>query len=611
MLRPRFSSAGTILFQTQRRKELGKTVERQKPVDVVIVGAGWSGLLMAKEIANRTSLNVLVLERGGQPRRASEAASTMDELDYLIRLRQMQNLADETMTHRHSIKDGAVPVRQLGSFLPGTGVGGAGEHWGGVANRYRPEQFRLASHLREKYRSEQLPENLAVQDWGVTYDEIEPYYWKAEQMLGVSGKAGNLQGKLIEGGDIFEGPRSHEFPTPPAKTPYKSELFRKAALDLGYHPYPGQTVTLSQAYTNPDGITRPACTYCGYCSRFSCMIGSKAQPSNTLLPLLANKKNFQIQSGCSVRRIVHRNGKAEGVTYVDTSGQERLQPADVVILSSWTMNNTRILLLSKIGEPYNPETGRGTLGKNLTHQVNHNLELFFDKPLNAFMGSGGVGIAIGDFAGDVPEDDTFAGVLRGGAIRGFAPGEPGIASFGKIPPGEVKPNWGSDWKKAALKWHDRAGDLTCEASHPAYKQNFLDLDPTYTDKYGDPLLRMTLDWTDHERRQREALGKIQASIAKAMGARIGNYAHSADSRYSVTYYQSTHVQGGVVTGSTPENSVVNTWLQHWNISNLWIIGGSNFPQNDSANPTLTILAMIFRAADVFVDRYIKKPGALA
>jgi len=122
-------------------------MERLKHVDVVIVGGGWTGLLMAKEIASRTSLSVLVLERGAE---AQNYSSTMDELDYLIRLRMMQNLAEETATHRHSARATAVPIRQYGSFNPGTGVGGAGEHWGGISYRFYPEGFRLASFLREK-----------------------------------------------------------------------------------------------------------------------------------------------------------------------------------------------------------------------------------------------------------------------------------------------------------------------------------------------------------------------------------------------------------------------------------------------------------------------------
>src|SRR5258706_3243916 len=103
---------------------------RLKPVDLVIVGGGWTGLLMAKEIVTRSSLSVVVLERG-PARRLADYSTSMDEVDYVIRLRMMQNMAEETITHRHSARDRAVPVRQHGSYHPGTGTGRSGEHWGG------------------------------------------------------------------------------------------------------------------------------------------------------------------------------------------------------------------------------------------------------------------------------------------------------------------------------------------------------------------------------------------------------------------------------------------------------------------------------------------------
>src|SRR6478672_2029411 len=108
--------------------------------------------------------------------------------------------------HRHSMRDTSVPVRQYGSFLPGSGVGGAGEHWNGNSFRFLETQFVLATHLREKFGAVHLPENLAVQDWGVTYNDLEPHYWRGEQMLGVSGKAGNIRGQKLAGGNVFEGP---------------------------------------------------------------------------------------------------------------------------------------------------------------------------------------------------------------------------------------------------------------------------------------------------------------------------------------------------------------------------------------------------------------------
>jgi len=579
-------------------------MRRLKPVDVAIVGGGWTGLLMAKEIATRTSLSVVVLERG-PARQTSDYLTTMDELDYGIRLRMMQNIADETVTHRHSSRDRAVPVRQYGSFNPGTGTGGAGEHWGGVSYRYHPHHFTLASHLRERHR---LPEDLTVQDWGLTYDDLEPCYWRAEQMMGIGGKAGNLRGVRIEGGNVFEGPRAQEYPSPPHKMNHVMTVFRKAALELGYHPYPVPTATLSEAYRNPDGVVRPGCAYCGYCNRYGCMIGAKAQPTSTLLPVLVKRKNFTLRTGCWVRRVIHRKGKAEGVRYMDATGEETLQPARVVVLSSWTLNNTRLLLMSGIGEPYDPATGKGTLGKNLTHQVCIGTQMFFNEPLNGFMGAGGMGMAIGDFEGDEGLDP---GVLRGGGFRTNSSGDGPISSFGRMPPGEAKSNWGSDWKRAALQWHDRMNYVMFEGDHLAYRQNYMDLDPTYTDKFGDPLLRLTLDWTDHERRQAAFGAGIEAKLAKAMGVRTGGFLRGVGRRYSVTYYQSSHIQGGAILGDSPERSVVNTWLQHWRATNLWVLGGSAFPQNGWGNPTLTALALTYRAADAFVDRYIKKPGALA
>ena len=589
-------------------RRAGGDMRHLKHVDVVIVGGGWTGLLMAKEITSRTPLSVVVLERGGPAREPADYAVTMDELDHSIRHRGFLNLADETYTHRHSSKDTAVPIRQYGAFTPATGVGGSGEVWAAIATRHFPDQFKLATHLREKVGSTGLPDNLAVQDWGVTYDELEPYYWRAEQMMGVSGKAGNLRGKLVEGGNIFEGQRSYEFPNPPHKMTYLMTMFNKAALELGYHPYPSPAATLSQSYRNPDGVTRPACIYCGYCNGFGCMIGAKAQPSNTLLPVLMKKKNFSLRSNCSVRRVLHRDGKAEGVTYVDASGQDAFQPADVVVVAAWTLESTRILLQSGIGDPYDPASGTGTLGKNLTHQVSQRVEIFFDKPLNSFIGAGGLGVSLADFAGDL---DFSAGLLRGGLIRVNSLGQGPIASFGRIPKGEPKSNWGSEWKKAALHWQDKAGSISCEGTHLAYRQNYMDLDPTYTDKFGDPLLRLTLDWTDHERRQAAFLAKIEISLAKAMGAKLGGTGREVGDHYATTYYQGTHIQGGAIMGDSPERSVVNPWLQHWRMPNLWVTGGSAYPQADSSNPTLTILALTYRAADAFVDRYLKRPGALA
>jgi len=581
------------------------------PVDVVMIGGGWTGLLMAKELGARTSLSVVVLERAG-PRKTQDYLGGMDELDYSVRFRMMQDYSQETVTIRHTSGDQAIPIRQLGSFLPGTGIGGAGEHWSAHVPRYLPDCFEQRSRTLEKYGAKRQPEDDAVQDWGITWDEIEPYYTRVDMLLGSSGKAGNIRGKLIEGGNIFEGPRSAEYPTPPLKTPYFSSVFEAATKSMGYHPYPNPGATTSQAYTNPDGVSRGGCFYCGFCEFYGCMVAAKSQPTNTLLPVIEKQKNVSIRTGASVRRIVHESAKngrrARGVTYIDSNGEEVFQPAELIFLSSWVLNNTRLLLLSGVGEPYNPSTGKGTVGRNLTHQVSFGAaQAFFEKPLNRFMGSAASGMRISDFDGDV-FDHSQLPFLRGGTFSAMIMGYQPISNFGVLPP-SVTSRWGSEWKKSALYHYDRWGSVSFAGEHLAYKSNYMDLDPIYKDSHGDPLLRMTLDWRDNERKMADFAIAKALEIARAMGAKeikpYPGYGH-----YDVTRYQSTHVQGGAIMGKSPDHSVVNPYLQHWQVPNLFVLGASSFPQNPSANPTPTILALTYRTADAIVGRYLQNPGSL-
>jgi len=305
--------------------------------------------------------------------------------------------------------------------------------------------------------------------------------------------------------------------------------------------------------------------------------------------------------------VITKDGKATGVSYVDAKGEEVVQPADLVVLASWTLNNTRLLLLSKIGEAYDAASGKGQVGRNFTHQANsRGVVLFFDRPLNRFMGSGASGVGIRDLDGDCFDHGPL-NFIRGAYVAALAFGYRSIGSFGVVPP-SVKSTWGSEWKKAAIDGFDCTANLVVSGEHLAYRTNYLDLDPTYRDSNGDPLLRMTIEWNDNERNMFAYLGTRLAPLSRAMGAR--EVVTPPLARYDVQTYRGTHLQGGTIMGASPGNSVVNPWLQHWQMPNLFVLGASTFPQNPSGNPTLTILAQTLRTADAIVDRYVKRPGLL-
>jgi gluconate 2-dehydrogenase alpha chain len=285
-------------------------------------------------------------------------------------------------------------------------------------------------------------------------------------------------------------------------------------------------------------------------------------------------------------------------------------------------------MLSKTGEQYDPVSNKGLVGRNLTHQVITSTRalLVLKEPMNAFMNNSGLGYRISDYDGSVgikPSD----GILRGGTFSGgsgvtLLP----ITSFGRIPSGLTPRNWGSKWKSESVRLYDHVmGGSGFRGDHLPWRQNFMDLDPTYTDLYGDPLLRMTLDWTAHEIKQLEfgeRVGmQITESLARVTGAKLyaqpaanprpNQLAAPAGRRYNASNYNTTHIQGGAIMGSSPETSVLNPWMQHWEIPNLWVLGSCGFPQNSSGNPTTTILGVTYRAADALIDRYLKHPGALA
>ena len=256
---------------------------RLKPVDVVLVGFGWTGSILAQELTD-AGLQVLAIERGKFRDTVPDFATThiQDELKYAVRNALFEEPARETLTFRNSSAETALPMRHLGSFNPASGVGGAGVHWNGQNWRFLPSDFVQRSHIEERYGKKFIPEDMTIQDWGVTYNELEPYYDKWEYMCGISGEAGNIRGKLQSGGNPFEGARARGYPLPPLKRSYATAIFDKAAREAGFKPFPCAAANTSQPYKNPYGVQMGQCTYCGYCEWFACGNYSKSSPQTTI-----------------------------------------------------------------------------------------------------------------------------------------------------------------------------------------------------------------------------------------------------------------------------------------------------------------------------------------
>jgi len=577
---------------------------------VVIVGGGLAAALVARQLTAQGK-QVLVLEQGGDRTNGPEGKipTQRDELRWSIRLGLMQDAATETYAWRHSRREESVPLRRLQAFLPGVGIGGAANHWNGQSFRWEEYDSSLRTRLESRYGKAAIPADLPIQDWGVGYAELEAYYDLFERLFGIAGKAGNLRGRIMPGGNPFEGPRSNEFPQPPLEQTEAALIFAEtAATKFGYKPFPGASANSPGAYTNPDGMKLGACQYCGHCDRFICEAQAKATPAVLLYPLLAARPSFELRPFCRVLRINHdATGQlVRGVDYLDLmTGQEFHQPADVVVLAAFTPTNTRLLLLSGIGQAYDPVTRTGVVGRNFCYQLDSGIPVMMkDRWINPFMSAGAASMVVDEFNND-NFDHSGLGFFGGGFIGSSVSGRP-IAQR-RVPAGT--PRWGTAWKQANADWYNHSFGVGTQATCYPHPENFLDLDPDYTDAFGQPLLRVTFDIQENDRRASEFAAAKALEVAHALGATSVGPVVSPQSPYDLRGYQNTHLTGGTPLGTDPATSAVSPHLQHWNASNLFVVGASVFTHDSGHHPTAPVAALALRLGDDLI-RYLAKPGWL-
>src|SRR5436189_1674258 len=309
---------------------------RLKEVDVVIVGVGAVGGVAVLPLA-QAGIEVVGLEAGTWLTKRDFAP---DELRNNFRgwPQSVQKTNHEIPTHRPTAASPMSPRLAIHPMM--NAVGGTTLHYWAQSWRLNPWDFKVVSETRRRYGASRIPHGSTVEDWPFGLEELEPFYDKIEYEVGVSGQAGNIDGKIDPRGNRFEGPRKRAYPMPPLRGNEFLDKMAGAARSLGWHPFPGPAAVNSRSYQN-----RSACMYHGFCNRGGCHVDAKNSTMVTTIPRAQATGHFRVVTRAHVTPFeVDANGKLTGVNYL-TDGVEYFQPAKVVLLSSYTYENSRLLLL--------------------------------------------------------------------------------------------------------------------------------------------------------------------------------------------------------------------------------------------------------------------------
>jgi gluconate 2-dehydrogenase alpha chain len=557
----------------------------EKKADVVVIGLGAGGGTAVLPLA-KAGLDVVGLEAGG---RFSTRDYPADEIRNDIRnWLGRDKVNDEVPTQRRSASEASVPAIAPGRMM--NGVGGTSIHWTCQSWRLMPWNFEERSETIRRYGAGALPVGSTIADWPLDYAELEPYYDKVEFLHGVSGKAGNLNGTIDARGNVFEGPRAREYPLEPLRRTGFTEFMADAARRLGWHPFPGPAAIRSRPY---NGL--PACEYHGFCTFGGCHVDAKGSTNLAPIPQAEKTGNLKVVEHARVLEIVvDGDGLASGVRYLH-GNHVRFQPARAVLLASYTYENTRLLLLSKSSAfPNGLSNNHGQVGKHYLAHVRAGANgVIPGRRLNRFSGTASQWTAVDDFDSDF-FDHAGLGFIGGGTMAAGMEVKP-IGAARTTPP--TIPRWGSAWKAWLKENAISVASVATQVNVVSYEDNFLDLDPVAKDPQGVPVVRVTNDLRDNERRA--ALFVQQRCVDWLREAGASEIWLVAPNSLSVQ----THAYGGTRMGDDPDANVTDRWCFSHEVPNLGVLGASNFPTSGGRNPTETLMALAWRTADHLVSNW--------
>jgi choline dehydrogenase-like flavoprotein len=528
-------------------------------VDFVIVGSGAAGGVLAKELAT-DGYSIIVLEQG--PWRQTHEFRH-DEFDNWFLGAMLPPPPQFPQTFRRSAEEQAQVTADPPPLLYAQGVGGSSVHFSANYWRLRPVDFRERSLLGPIGGT-------GFADWPVTYEELEPYYTKVDWEIGVSGAPGPN-----------DPPRSRPYPMPPMPIKSSGALLETGARKLGLHAQPAPLAVTSRPY---DG--RAACGHCGYCIMYGCEMGAKSSTLVTMIPKAVATGNCEIRPLSTVVRVdIDASGRASGVTYLDAEGAEHRQRARAVVVAANGAETPRLLLSST--SPLFPDglaNSSGLVGKYMMWNAHADAFGVFEQPLNEYKSVQATRI-IHDFY----DSDPARGHYGGGGLDGRLISGPMLFSLFDMP--EDVPQWGAGYKQALAGYYTRTMQVAAAGTSLPLASNTITLDPDVKDRWGRPALRAT--YRDHpddvanigylQDRGRELLAA--AGALKVWGP------PAAESTIGA------HLLGTARMGDDPRASVVDRYHRAHDVPNLFICDGSSFVTSGRGQPTMTIQALAFRAAD--------------
>ncbi|HKP85907.1 MAG TPA: GMC family oxidoreductase [Blastocatellia bacterium] len=532
--------------------------EPASEVDFVIVGAGGAGGIIAKELS-AAGFQVVALEQGPY---LKEKDFAHDEVKNFFQAALVNDHKSQPNTFR---KTESAKAKQQPAILYGRMIGGGTVHF--TANYWRFHEIDFIERSRLGAIS-----GTGFADWPITYADLEPYYTKAEWELGISGLAG---------ASPFDPPRSRAYPVAPLPIKSSGALLERGARKLGLHAFPAPMAILSAPHNG-----RNACVHCGFCEGYGCEVGAKSSTLATVIRMAEQTGKCEIRPGSYVRKIeTDKSGRVRGVIYFDEKRTEIFQRAKAVVVCANGAETPRLLMISKSNLfPQGLANSSGLVGKYLMFNGGAFAGALFDQPLNEYKS-----VVVTRVVHDFYDSDPKRGFYGGGGIDFRFDFQPMTFAFNGLPLNA--PQWGAEFKANLKEYYTRTVFMFGHTTSLPVKANSISLDPAVKDAWGLPAVRVTYKDHPDDMKTMRFFQQRGLELLEAAGAK---------KKWSYPVFEQSfgvHLLGTCRMGNDPKASVINKYHRAHDVPNLFICDGSSLVTSGRGQPTCTIQALAYRAAD--------------